>query len=284
MPTHQEIAKLVDAFPAPHAKTSVKGERPGVLSDADKPAMEASLAELHAAGHAAYVVLIDMLVAEDPATDSKVRHVIGALAIQAGAWKAEDRQALAEALGSAVGGARPNEIQAFIIRQLQVCGTKDVAPVLGRVLTNAHLAAPAAAALLAIGDGAAEQFRAALPKASGPARLSCLQALGVLKDLASVEALRQAAADPDRDVRCAALWALANQGDAGSVDLLLKAADVSGYERIELTKACLILAENLAAGGNRAEAGKIYAHLRATRTDKSETYVKEIAERAMTRV
>jgi len=281
MPTHQQIAKLVDAFPSPHPATGVKGDRPGVLSDADKQAMDASLAELRAAGRIAYAGLIDSLVDTDPAKDSKVRHVIGALAIQAGGWSAEDRRTLAETLVSTAQGDRPIEIRSFLIRQVQVCGTKEVAPVLGRLLTDANLAAPAAAALLAIGDGAVEQFRAALPSASGPARLACIQALGVLKDSASIESLRQAAVDTDRDVRCTALWALANQGDASSVDLLLKAADSSGYERIELTKACLILAEALAGAGSRAEAAKIYGHLRATRTDKSEKYVKEIAERAL---
>lgn len=283
MPNLEELKKQIDAFPSPHAKTGAKDERPGVLSDADKGAMEKALANLHAGGRETYLALVGMLVENDPPADAKVRHALGALAMQAGGWKPDDRLALAEALASTLGGDRPKEVQAFIIRQIQVCGTRAVAPAIGKLLTDADLTAPAADALLAIGDGAAEQFRAALPKATGSARLTCVQALGVLKDADSLDALRKAATDDDRNLRRTALWALANQGDPGAVDLLIKASDADGYERIEITKACLILGENLTAAGKRAEADKLYTHLRETRTDRSESYVKQIAERAMAR-
>jgi hypothetical protein len=109
-----------------------------------------------------------------------------------------------------------------------------------------------------------------------------IQALGVLRDAGSVEALRKAAGDEDRDTRLAALWGLANIGDAGSADLALKAADAAaGWERIEATNACLLLAENLQAAGKKAEAAKIGKHLRDKRADPEEAHVREAAERLL---
>jgi HEAT repeat protein len=77
----------------------------------------------------------------------------------------------------------------------------------------------------------------------------------------------------------AARWALANMGDAGSVDLLLTAADdASDYERVKATKACLLLAERLLAEGEKERATSIYARLR---TGSDEAYVREAAEKGL---
>jgi HEAT repeat protein len=283
MPATEDLAQKIDtAFPSPHPKTGAKDERPGVLSDADKDAMEKLLAELRTGGRESYLALLGMLVENDPAKDSKVRHALGALAIQSGSWKDDERRALADAMIFALGGDRPKEVQSFIIRQVQVCGTKHVAPVLGKLLADEALVAAAAAALLAIGEGAAEQFASALSSPSPAIRLACVQALGARGDSAYADPLRKSAQDPDADIRRTALWALANLGDAASTEPLLKAADdAEGFDRIALTKACLLLAERLTTAGNRAAAAKIYTHLRDTRTDKSEAYVRDVAERAL---
>ena len=65
---------------------------------------------------------------------------------------------------------------------------------------------------------AAEQFHRALPGARGKSRLTILQNLGVLRDTLSIGALKQALNNNDREARLAAVWALANIGDAGSTD------------------------------------------------------------------
>jgi HEAT repeat protein len=150
-----------------------------------------------------------------------------------------------------------------------------------QLLADEALAEYAAQALLTIRDGAAEQFRAALPRATGRQRLPVVQALGVLRDAPSADNLKPLATDKDADVRRAAVWALANLGDVGSADLLLKAADGEGYERIEATPACLLLAENLLAAGSRKEAVRIYTHLRDTRTEPAEAYVRDAAARGL---
>jgi hypothetical protein len=90
--------------------------------------------------------------------------------------------------------------------------------------------------------------------------------------------MKAALADADREIRLVGGWGLARVGDAASVDAVLKAADVeAGYERIKATSSALLLAENLLAAGKKAEAAKIYTHLKATRSDASEAYVAEVA-------
>ena len=97
-----------------------------------------------------------------------------------------------------------------------------------------------------------------------------------------LEILKEALDDPDREVRLAAGWGLARLGDAGSVDALLKAADVEpGWERIQATKHCLVLAEKLTAAGKKDVARRIYTHLRSTRMDPSEQYIRDAAEKAL---
>jgi HEAT repeat protein len=94
--------------------------------------------------------------------------------------------------------------------------------------------------------------------------------------------LQKAVDDEDGGIRMAAAWALANIGDTGSVDLLLKAADAQGtYERIKATKACLLLAEKLLAAGKKDLAVKIYQHLYDSRSGSDEAYISEAAKEGL---
>ena len=278
MAASPNLAELVDRMPSP----SDAGQYRGILSNADKEAMDKALEEIHAGGRENVVALAGMLVENDPPADSKVRHALHALAIQAGGWKPDERKAYVDALASTLGGDRPKEVQAFVIRQIQLAGGKDAVPALARLLADEDLCTPAATALLAIRDGAADAFRVALSKATGRTRVTIVQAVGTLKDKDSVEPLRKLAASDDRDTRQVASWALANIGDPGAVDLVIKNADAAeGFDRIELTRACLLLADNLTAAGKKDEATRVYAHLRDTRKDKSEAYVRDLAAKAL---
>ena len=167
---------------------------------------------------------------------------------------------------------------------MEACGDEGAAATLGKQLLDEDLYEPAAAALTAIGKGAAEQFQKALPKAKGKCRAAIVQSLGAVADAKSIDALKKAAGDEDPLVRIAAVWALANIGDADSVDVLTTAADayiIGSWERTQATDACLLLAEKLKAAGKRSEAAKIYTHLRNTRKDESESHIREAAERAL---
>jgi len=226
--------------------------------------------------------LVDLLMPPGKGNDWKVRYLLHGLAVYVCRPEARgQRRMYVDALASQTGGDRPKAVQRFLVRELQVAGGKEVAGKLGELLTDEELCEPATQALIAIGQGAAGQFRQALPKVKGKNRLTVVQALGVVRDAQSVDAVRKALTDDDRQIRLAAAWALANIGDAGSIGPLLKAADADGWERTRATDACLLLAENLLAAGKKTEAKRIYSHLQQTRTEPNERYVREAAEKAL---
>jgi hypothetical protein len=272
------VAALVSKLPDP--------DEQGMLSNIDKETVNNVIAEIHKGGRNSITALVDMLVEPGKGDDVKPRYALHCLAVYV--CKLQDknqRRTFAETLASQLGSGRPKAVQDYIIRQLQVAGGKEVARTLGKLLSDEELCEYAAQALVAIGDDAAEQLRNALPKATGKCRLTIIQNLGVVRDTKSVGALKRTISDPDRDIRLAAAWALANIGDAGSVDLLLKAAGAEdAYERIKATQACLVLAEKLLAADKKNEAVKIYTYLQDTRTDPSESYVRDSAKSALAAV
>jgi len=278
MAEKKSVAEIVLRLPDP--------DENGMLSKIDKAVVDGVVTELLAGGRDALDDLIGMLVEPGKGDDSKARYALHCIAVHV--CKLDDdnaRRRFARTLASKLGGDTPKGVQKYLIQELQVAGGRGVAARLGEALLDDELCEDAAMALVAIGDGAAEQFRKALPKVSGKSKLTVVQNLGAVRDVQSVDALKQALGDEDREVRLAAGWGLANIGDAGSVDLLVKAAEAKdGYERIQTTKSCLLLAERLAAGGNRNPAVKVYEHLRRTRKESDEAYVCEAAEAGLARV
>ncbi len=233
-------------------------------------------------GRNSIVGVIDMLREVDDGADYKARYVLHALAqYVCRADKAEQQDMLVHGLIAALDG-RAKPIQKFIIRQLQVCGDGRASDRLGKFLLDEEMSEDAALALMAIGEGAVEQFRLALRRARGKARLTIVQDLGVLRHASSVADLERAARDSDKAVRIAAVWALANIGDAGSVGVVIKATGAGpGWERVQATKSALLLAEKLLAAGRKDDATRIYTHLRDTRKDESESYVRQAAAKAL---
>lgn len=277
MKTQDTIADLVGRIP----ELDKRGTFTGASWDETIPILDGVLA----AGQVGLISVIAMLREVDDGSDYRARYVLHGLAQYVGRpGKEAIRKLYSGVLAAQLGGEWPRGARGFLARQLQVAGFPDAAPALGKLLLDPELCEDAAQALLAIREGAAEQFRKALPEAKGGPRLTILQALGVLGDAESAGAMRAAVADPDREIRLAAGWGLARLGDAGSVPVVLKAADVeAGYERIKATSSALHLAENLAAAGKKGDAAAIYRHLQETRTDPSEAYVREIAAEGLAR-
>jgi len=279
------LKKLVDQTPeldrvTKNNKVHITGKLTGPLWDDAEKVYDKILK----GGPDSIIGVIDMLAEIDDGKDYKARYVLHAIAAYiCRPGKEKQRATAIDAIASQIGGDRPKAIQRFLVRQLQVCGDGRAAATLGKHLLDKDLYEPVAAALVAIGEGAAEQLRKALPKAKGKCRMTIVQNLGVVGDAKSVEALKQAAGEEDAFVRTAAVWALANIGEAGSAGVLIKAADakMGSWERIQAVKACLLLAEKLKAAGNKAEAAKIYKYLRDTRKDKSERYIRELAQKAL---
>ena len=265
------LAEIINRLPDPDER--------GLLSNIDKEIVDNVVSGIHEGDRRSLRALIDMLVEPGRGDDVKARYALHCLAVHV--CKLDDekaRRAFGRTLASQLGGDRPKGVQNFLIQQLQVAGGKEAVPALGKMLEDEELFEPAAQALTAIGNGAAEQLRNALPRAEGKAKLTIIQNLGVVRDAESVSALRNAIGDDDREVRLAAGWSLANIGDAGSVDLLLKAADAEEtYERVKAAKACLLLAERLIEEGKKDPAAKIYKHLHSTRSGSDEAYICDVA-------
>jgi len=269
------VKDLVRQFPASEAMAAQ--ETCARLLEGGKPTINEIIALLCEPGKAP-----DKDAAE---LNVKARYALHALAIHAARPGADpERKLLVETLLEALGTQKPAPIKGFLIRQLQLAAGQDAVGTIAQFLLGPrHMCEYAAQALVAIalggkGIGAtdravgpqavADALRSALAKATGPNRLTIIQALGVVRDQKAVPALLKAAADDDRDVRLTALFALANIGDAGSGDILIKASGAeSPYERAQATDALVRLARRLAQAGKKPEAEKIYRHLWTKRTE-----------------
>jgi hypothetical protein len=266
-----EIQALLDRLPAPDKDGKFTGPAPADAEALYKEVLDGGPDRLGGLADA---------VAESPEGDGwRARYLLHGLAVHVGRPGAEaQRKRVVETLAARLDGDRPKGVKTFLCQELQAAGTREAVPALARLLADETLCEPAATALLAIADGAVEAFRAALPGAAGSCRLTILQGLGALRDAASAEAFRAALGDGDREVRLAGGWALARLADPADAAALIKAADgASGWERIQATKHCLVLAENLAAAGKAAESRAVYEHLGRTRTDPSERYIQILA-------
>ena len=274
MAASAELKALVERMPDPDGR--------GAYTNIDKETVEKAVADIHKGGRENVLGLIDMLVEPGAGNDIKPRYALHALAVHVCTLKDEKvRTEFARTVASQQAG-RPTGVQRFLIRQLQVAGGAEVVETLGKALLDAALCDWAARALVTIGKGAADRFLAALPKVNGRSRLVIMQGLAAVGDPKAATVFQQAVSDGDSDIRIVATWGLAGIGDAGSADALLKAADGhKGWERIQHTNACLLLAETLAAAGKKSAADRIYTHLRDTRTKPAEGYIRKAAARGL---
>jgi hypothetical protein len=276
MPVSEQLKALVDQMPNPDGRGMY-------CTDIDKEKIEAAIAEIHKGGKDNVLGIIDMLGEPGSDQDVKPHYALHCLINHVLVIKDEKaRKEYCDVLAGQLVGDRSKYIRGYLCQELQWAGRKEVCPALGKLLLDEDLADPAAMALVAIKDGAAEVLRAALPQAKGRCRLAILHSLAALGDAQSAGAFQMALKDPDREVRIAAGAGLAALGDPAAVDPLLKAASVeAGWERIQQTKFCLVLAEKLAASGKKADADKIYNQLRASRTDPTEKYIRDAVEKGI---
>jgi HEAT repeat protein len=100
--------------------------------------------------------------------------------------------------------------------------------------------------------------------------VAIIQALGRLRDVPSVAALKREAAAEDRDIRIAALDALANIGDIAAAETILAAAGSAQdfWEKQRATEDALTLAKRLGEAQHKPDAEQIYRTLWEKRTDR----------------
>jgi hypothetical protein len=253
-----------------------------------KPEESARLVEaVLAGGRAGLLELVSLL--RDPAspdfTSYKAEYLLHCVVLYAGQpGKEGSRKVVVSALGSALtDDSLPGYVRGFLLRELQWIGSADAATALGAVLIDRQFSADAAAALVAIGgEAAARELRAAWPKAEGAPRLAILHALAQLRDPQANDLFRGALGSSDEPLRLTAAWGLAHLGLADSTAALLKWADAAtSFERLKANGTCLLLAERLAADGNRRAAAQVYAHLRDKRQAADERHIREAAGKAL---
>ncbi|HUU92115.1 MAG TPA: hypothetical protein VM238_13010 [Phycisphaerae bacterium] len=91
------------------------------------------------------------------------------------------RAMLAETLAAELAAEHSDELKAFIVRQLQLCGRTQEIAALAKLLASDRLCNPATQALVAIGGPSAlKALRDALPTAEGPRQVAISQAVELL--------------------------------------------------------------------------------------------------------
>lgn len=281
MPHAEEIRRLLSGIPEPNEN--------GTYADWDErkaAAIDAVVAELCRRGADAIRALVGMLVEPGKGDDVKPRFALHLLAVYVTQPGAEQlRQQYVEVLAAELAADHPRSIKEFLIERLQLAGTRAVVPALGKLLTDPQLCDAAARALMAIGDGAAEQFLAALPRLRGASRRCVIARLAMMGAEGAAPAFQQALDDPDPETRIAAGWGIARLAVADAAEKLLQAADTAeGWERIAHTDACMCLADTLAAAGRTQPAAGILQHLAQTRKQPAEAHVRTAAQRALERL
>lgn len=278
MPNLDELKRLVDQMPDPDGNGHY-------TENMDKRAIETAAAAIAKGGRENLLALIGMLGEPGTPADVKPRfalHCAVNYALVAGDEPLR-RELCATMAGEVENPQRSAYVREYLCQELQWAGRDEACAALGRILLDEALTDAAATALEAIGgERAAAPLRAAAAKAQGKCRLNVIDALAALDDPRAAELFQSALADGDREVRIAAAVGLARLGRQDSAERLLAAADAAtGWERIQLTKACLLLAERLAQAGKKPAARQIYQRLQETRTAANESHVREAARRSL---
>ncbi len=278
MAVTEQLKNLVDQMPDPDGK--------GMYTEnIDSAKIEKAVATIADGGKENLLGLIEIL--DEPGSKENVKphyalHCVVNYSLVKG--NEELRKDFSEAMASQLQNQMLHPYnRAYLCQELQWAGRDEACAALGKALLDEDIADDAATALAAIGgEQAASQLRSAAEKAKGKARLNLIDALAALAEPESAATFKAALKDKDREVRIAAAIGLANLGQSDCTELLFKAAaSAKGWERTQATKACLVLAEKLAAAGKKSAAKQIYERLQKTRTSDSEQHIREAAQRGL---
>ncbi|HWZ36534.1 MAG TPA: family 16 glycoside hydrolase, partial [Mucilaginibacter sp.] len=148
----------------------------------------------------------------------------------------------------------------FIISQFDLVGRDDAVACLKSYLIDNDLADAASRSLVKINSPASKAaLLAALPNASGAAKLSVIEALGNARYKVAARSINALAKTDDAMQAKVCYYALSQIADPSSEMVLAAAAAKSGYkqENTNATKSYLVYAEQLLRNGNKPAAQKI---------------------------
>jgi len=112
----------------------------------------------------------------------KAKYALHGLVVYAARPDADgERKMVAQTLAAELDAKHSDELKAFILRQLQLCGSDEQVPAVAKSLASDRLCEPATQAFLAIGGKAAlAALQAALPGAGGKRQATIRQAVEIL--------------------------------------------------------------------------------------------------------
>ena len=166
---------------------------------------------------------------EPGGNDEQIRLAISGLAIYA-SRDASLKTPVANSIGSAIPGARSDEIRDFLFIQLQYVAGDESVEIAARYLNNVRLSDAAARVLVRIGsDAAGRALLNALGNATGAQRLTLVQALGDMRYMPANQTIRDLATTNDANLRKTALYSLAQIAAPSSEKILADAAKRARY-------------------------------------------------------
>jgi HEAT repeat protein len=192
--------------------------------------------------------------------DVAVRWALNAMTVVA-SKAGEPKRALAEkALVSALGAATDVEVRTFLMSQLRPVARDVAVKAAAPLLADAELVEPTTQLLLVVKSPAARAaLVGVLDKATGPAKITVVKALGEMKAAEANDRIARLAADNDVVMRKTALAALARIASAASFSTMTAAAEKVDYryEPANATGALLEYARQLGAKGDAGTAEKV---------------------------
>jgi HEAT repeat protein len=227
----------------------------------DAKQLKGNMQEISLMGEDGYVTLISGLTDSRKGNNSLLEYAISGFSAYVTQTGQESlRKMSVNAYCKALGKLSDSQNKAFIISQLELVGHDDAISCLQGFLADPKLADPAARALVKINSPAAKAaLLGGLSNASGPAKLSIVEALGNSRTKEAAQPINALAAGSDQNLVKVSLFALAYIADPSSETVMVAAAEKSGYkfENTNATAAALLYAETLLENGNTALAGKI---------------------------
>jgi hypothetical protein len=227
----------------------------------DAKQLKGNMQEISLMGEDGYVTLISGLTDSRKGNNSLLEYAISGFSAYVTQTGQESlRKMSVNAYCKALGKLSDSQNKAFIISQLELVGHDDAISCLQGFLADPKLADPAARALVKINSPAAKAaLLGGLSNASGPAKLSIVEALGNSRTKEAAQPINALAAGSDQNLVKVSLFALAYIADPSSEAVMVAAAEKSGYkfENTNAAAAALLYAEALLENGNAALAAKI---------------------------
>lgn len=192
--------------------------------------------------------------------DTNERYAINGLAWHVHRPGAEEERLMyANSIIEATDFVKDNEVKSFLIRQLQFAGKEESVMPLSKYLYHDVLCEPAVQALVSINTPCAEgTLIEALPENTVKNKITIVKALGDLKSRAAVYEISKYSVSANKDLRMAALYALANIGPFSTENILADAViSEKGYKKSKLISFQLLFAKRLAEAGKKKECAEI---------------------------